>query len=75
MDAGPGDRTGEEILKGLIMNLCIQHGVEIACDDVSGAVLDPGMVHTARKTEMDYFKGMVVYDRVPMSEQWRRRAK
>ena len=60
LEAGPGDRTGQEILNGLIMSLYIQNGVEMACDDVSGAALDPSMVHTARKTEMDYFKGMVV---------------
>ena len=69
-DAGTDDRTGEEILKGLIMSLYIQNGVEMACDDVSGATLDPGMVHAERKTEMDYFKDMVVCDRVPRSEQW-----
>ena len=68
--AGPDDCTGEEILKGPAMSLYIQNGVEMACDDVSGATLDPGMVHAARKTEMDYFKGIVVYDRVPRSEQW-----
>ena len=57
------------------MSLYIQNGAAMACDDVSGAVLDPGMVHTARKTEMDYFKGMVVYDRVPRSEQWETKGK
>ena len=47
----------------------------MACDDVSGATLDPGMVHAARKTEMDYFKGMVVYDQVPRSEHWETKGK
>ena len=75
VDAGPDDRTGEEILKGLIMSLYIHKGAEMACDDVSGAALDPGMVHTARKTEMDYFKGMVFYDWVPRSEQWETKGK
>ena len=75
VDAGPEDYTGEDILKGLIMSLYIQNGVEMACDDVSSATLDAGMVHTARKTEMDYFNGMVVYDRVPRSEQWETKGK
>ena len=52
------------------MSLYIQNGVELACDDFSGATPYPGMVHAAKKTEMDYFKGMAVYDRVPRSEQW-----
>ena len=47
----------------------------MACDDVSRAALDPGMVHTARKTEMEFCKGMVVYDRVPRSEQREKQSK
>ena len=42
------------------MSLYIPNGVETARDDISGATLDLGMVHAARKTEMGYFKGMVV---------------
>ena len=52
-----------------LMSLYVQHGVEMACDDVSGAILDPHLVHEARGTEIEYFRGMGVYERVPRSEQ------
>ena len=46
-----------------------QAGVEYAVDDVSGALLGPKLVHEGRATEMKFFDGMRVYDRVPRSEQ------
>ena len=36
---------------------------------MSGAILDPKLVHAAWATEIEYFKGMGVYERVPGSEQ------
>ena len=50
-------------------SLYVQHGVEAATDDVSGAWLDPGMVREGRAVEMDFFKTMGVYDYVPRSDQ------
>ena len=69
VDAQPEDRDGEEWLMGELSSLYAQHGVEYAADDVSGAALDPAAVHKGRGVEMDYFRSMRVYDRVPRSEQ------
>jgi hypothetical protein len=52
-----------------ISSLYVQHGVEAACDDVSGAWLDPKLVHEGRAVEMELFRSMGVYDHVPRSEQ------
>lgn len=41
-----------------------------AWDDVSGLPLDPQRVAEARRLEMDYYKIMEVYDKVPLSEFW-----
>ena len=40
--------------------LYAQHGVEYAVDDVSGALLDPKLVHEGRSTEMSFFDCMKV---------------
>ena len=50
-------------------SLYVQCGVESACDDVSGAVLDSALVHAGRAVEMGFFKHMGVYERVPRTEQ------
>ena len=42
--------------------LYAQNGSEYAIDDVSGALLDPTMVHAGRATEMAFFEGMKVYE-------------
>ena len=63
------DRTGENILASELSTLYVQHGIEYATDDVSGAALDPTRVRAARGVEMDFFKSMGVYDYVPRSEQ------
>ena len=55
--------------------LYVQHGVESASDDVSGACIDPKLVHEGRAVEMDFFKPMGVYDYVPRSEQKSTRGK
>ena len=41
-----------------ISALYAQNGVEYAIDDVSGALLDPTLVHAGRATEMAFFEGM-----------------
>ena len=38
------DRTGEDILAGELSTLYVQHGIEYATDDVSGAAFDPTSV-------------------------------
>ena len=39
-----------------------------AWDDVSGKELDPKKVMAARREEMEYYKKMGVYDKVPIEE-------
>ena len=41
---------------------------EYATDDQSGAPLDPRLLREARKAEIEYFKSMNVYAKVPISE-------
>jgi hypothetical protein len=75
LDASSENVDGETMLNEAIMSLYLQNGIETACDDVSGAALDPSMVHEARGTEIAYFKGMGVYERVPRSEQFQTKGK
>ena len=65
VDALPEDRQGENILINKLCSLYVQHGIEEAIDDVSGACLDPALVKAGRILEMNYFKDMKVYERVP----------
>ena len=58
LDAKWDDTDGEVLLNQELMSLYVQNGIEVACDDVSGAILDPQMVHDARATEIEYFTGM-----------------
>ena len=44
-------------------------GVEYAVDDVSGALLDPKLVHKGCSTEIQFIDGMKLYKRVPREEQ------
>ena len=53
----------------------MQHGVEEAYDDVLGACLDPGLVWAGRGVEMNLFKTMGVYERVPRTEQQQTKGK
>ena len=65
VDCKADDYTGEGILNNSINTLYVQNGIQYAEDDVSGVQLDPGLVHAGRAVEMDFFKTMGVYDRVP----------
>ena len=67
--AQPKDREGEDWLIEESSSLYVQHGVEYAADDVSGAARDPAAVHKGRSVEVDYFRNMRVYDCVLRSEQ------
>ena len=46
------------------------HEDEYAEDDQSGGELVPELVRAARKSEIDYFRSMGVYDKVPEKECW-----
>ena len=59
---------GKRLMSGL-NSLYVQCGVESAYDDISGAALDPALVHAGRAVEMGFFKDMGVYERVPRAEQ------
>ena len=57
------------------MAIYAENGMQMASDDVSGANLDLALVHEARATEIEYFRGMGVYERVPRSEQHQTKGK
>ena len=42
--------------------------LDVAWDDVSGKELDPAKVREARRLEMEYYKRMEVYEKVPLHE-------
>ena len=46
-----------------------------AWDDVSGKELDPRKVRAARREEMEYYKKMGVYDKVPLEECYKKTGK
>ena len=70
IDSLVADRGREMLLLYNGMSaLYAENGIEFAVDDVIGALLDPTMVHEGRATEMHFFDGMKVCDRVPMDEQ------
>ena len=46
-----------------------------AFDDVSGAPLDPEKVHAARMEEIEFIRGIGLYDKVPIEECWRNTGK
>ena len=56
-------------MKEQLSALYAEDGIEYAVDDVSGALLDPKLVHEGRATEMKFFNGTGVYDRVSRDEQ------
>ena len=63
------DESGERMLTSMLDSLHKQQGCETAWDDVSSAELNPKLVKEARDVEMQFFKSMGVYTRVPRSEQ------
>ena len=46
-----------------------------AYDDVSGAPLDPEKVYEARMEEVNFTRGMGLYDKVPIDECWQNTGK
>ena len=42
----------------------------VAFDDLSGAPLKPELTRRVRKDEIQYFKDMNVYEKVPIEECW-----
>ena len=53
IDSLVNDRGRECLLHNGMSALYAQNRIEYAVDDVSGALLDPAMVHAGRATEMD----------------------
>ena len=64
VDRQHGDGTENEHLQRELNLLKVKDGVAWAFDDVSGAPLDPEKFKQARGLEMQYFREMVVYQKV-----------
>ena len=62
------DKTGEPMLREQLFKLGCRNGVMWAKDDITGVDLDPKLVIDARELEMDYFRKMRVYDKVPREQ-------
>ena len=61
------DTLDDEVLQHETMLLKTKDGITWAYDDVTNGQLDPDLVTKARQLEMEYFRGMKVYDKVPRS--------
>ena len=61
LDKRYGDNPGQEL-----HDEEVDFDAYVAQDDVSGEPLDPKLVKVARKEEIQYFKDMNVYRKVPM---------
>ena len=48
----------------------VLHEDECAVDDQSGGELKPELVEVARRSEIDYFRSMGVYEKVPIKKFW-----
>ena len=66
---------GVRLLEAEMDGLSFKGGYEAAWDDVSNAELAPKLVREAREMEMDYFKKLGVYERVPRSHPVHTRGK
>ena len=62
-------QVGTSLFKAEMDGLSFRGGYEAAWDDVSNAELIPKLVREARELEMDYFKKLGAYERVPRSHQ------
>ena len=60
---------GVTLLKAEMDGLSFKGGYDSAWDNVSNSELVPKLVREARELEMDYFKKLGVYERVPRSHQ------
>ena len=56
---------GEKLFHGHLYKLGCRGGVVWACDDMTGASLDPKFAADVCNLEMDYFRSMKVYEKVP----------
>ena len=59
------ENGGDPIMDEELLRLGVKDGRAWATDDVSGASLDPVKVKETRAVEMDYFRRMRVYTKVP----------
>ena len=70
-NAAEAQKEKDEILQLVKLAEEIDHPeLEAAYDDVSGALLDPEQVYKARLEEVEYIRGMKLYDEVPNDECW-----
>jgi hypothetical protein len=65
---GANVRDGVEMLQLQMSALYERGGAPEAWDDMNNVFLDPAMVASARKEEMDFFKKLGVYKRVPRED-------
>ena len=68
-EVGPRPQNGQSIFQEELCSLMVRHGCMEAWDDVSVKQLDAVMVAAARRTEMEYFEKLGVYERVPREHQ------
>ena len=61
-----GDNPGQELHEDEL-----SFDAYVAQDDVSGEPLEPKLVKVARREEIQYFKDMNVYRKVPIEECWK----
>ena len=65
MDRQHEETIDDEIMKNELNALRVKNGESWATDDVTGKALDPAAVKEARALEMECFRRMKVYVKVP----------
>ena len=67
VDLHHSDDENDDMMNKELFALRVKNGEAWATDDVSGAILDPNEVRKARALEIEYFRKMGVYTKVPRS--------
>ena len=79
LDNGVNDDLDEKIwtkiLIQVIENNMNDEDAERMYDDLTGLEMDPGEVRKARHEEMEFVKGLRVYEEAPVEECWERTGK
>ena len=62
-------QDGRDMFRQMVAKLYQKDGFEFASDDVTSEDIDPQLVKKARQVELEFFRHVHVYDKVPRRQQ------